>query len=398
MIRDVRDGNLSSFGLYTEIYKLGDEYYYNYGNTLYKATLNNVDSIFEAGFLPYIKPMNNMIYFIAYTGVWTDSDGRLLWKTDGTRLGTKIVKDMVENTFYDQVSTDLYSHNNLLFYAAVEYEDEVDWVERSYLWSSDGTEVGTKRIQEITYWEGREDEDESAGQLYGQMVGMGEYIFFQGTDQAVRDSLWISDGTAVGTRMLKVIRADGFARISGLTAVNNFIYFVANAEDYSKTDLWKSDGTVDGTIRIRPGYNIPPSYFTACNSTPYFLRNKYLYIVTTTDTIRPIDIVNDIVGGDISALSCLDDVLYVKTRNNDGKYLLYSVNPKQNNAIEIVNDSLNDSLNIRPYLLEGRLVYDVDGTKHFEDYMIYSTDDEVDYKLWKYSLRDGNSLITSKVK
>jgi ELWxxDGT repeat protein len=70
--------------------------------------------------------------------------------------------------------------------------------------------------------------------------------------------LWISDGTATGTVLLKDIVAGGSSSNPySLTAVGDLVYFVAYDAD-GGTELWVTDGTADGTQRvedINPGAN-----------------------------------------------------------------------------------------------------------------------------------------------
>ena len=107
-----------------------------------------------------------------------------------------------------------------------------------------------------------------------QLTAVGNTLYFRATDGTNGYELWKSDGTANGTMMVKDINnGSGSSYHYGLTAVGNTLYFRAT-DGSNGTELWKSDGTEAGTMMVKDIYSgyssSSPSYFTAVGNTLYF--------------------------------------------------------------------------------------------------------------------------------
>ena len=76
------------------------------------------------------------------------------------------------------------------------------------------------------------------------------HCFFAATDEFAGRQLWKSDGTADGTVRL----SDGFTSIGGFKEafvnVDGTLFFVARTVEQG-TELWKSDGTKEGTVLVK---------------------------------------------------------------------------------------------------------------------------------------------------
>ena len=86
--------------------------------------------------------------------------------------------------------------------------------------------------------------------------------------------LWKSDGTAAGTvRVLDIYAGSRNSDPSSLTNVNGTLFFAAYTGS-SGYELWKSDGTSGGTIRVQDidpgGGDSNPHYLTDVNGTLFF--------------------------------------------------------------------------------------------------------------------------------
>ncbi|MBR9970880.1 ELWxxDGT repeat protein [Magnetospirillum sulfuroxidans] len=76
-------------------------------------------------------------------------------------------------------------------------------------------------------------------------------MFFAATDGTNGTELWKSDGTAVGTVMVKDINpGSSSSSPNHLTNVNGTLYFSAT-DGTNGTELWKSDGTAVGTVMVK---------------------------------------------------------------------------------------------------------------------------------------------------
>ena len=78
-------------------------------------------------------------------------------------------------------------------------------------------------------------------------------LYFAASDATHGDELWKSDGTVFGTVMVKDIDTTSGSYGSGpdnLTSVGGTLYFTASLSGTGR-ELWKSDGTTAGTTRVK---------------------------------------------------------------------------------------------------------------------------------------------------
>ncbi|MDH5716466.1 MAG: hypothetical protein OEZ22_02385 [Spirochaetia bacterium] len=183
------------------------------------------------GFYDYLTVVNNNLFFSGYT----DANGYELWISDGTADGTVMVKNICDDSlgYCDGNPYNMTSANGNLFFTA--YTDANGYE----LWKSDGTELGTVMVKNIC--------DDSLGTCGGQpdyITVFNNKVFFSAYSDPNGIELWESDGTEGGTVMVKSIGSPAY-----ITAVNNTLYF--SASDANGTELWKSDGTADGTVLVK---------------------------------------------------------------------------------------------------------------------------------------------------
>jgi ELWxxDGT repeat protein len=118
-----------------------------------------------------------------------------------------------------------------------------------YLWRSDGSDSGTFMVRAIEPTPSNYSENSAA---------LGDSLIFSASDGLSGDELWVSDGTPEGTRLIKDINpGDGGSRIDEMVAGDNYVYFQAqNGGSDNGFDIWRTDGTESGTIKIfdRPEY------------------------------------------------------------------------------------------------------------------------------------------------
>ncbi len=141
-----------------------------------------------------------------------------------------------------------------------------DGVHGRELWRSDGTTLGTFLIRDLCpgtcgsrfpYW--------------SELAALGDEVVFAADDGVHGLELWITDGSALGTRMVADLRP-GYASsfIQRLTSASDQVFFVAHVDD-SRDALWRTDGTAKGTYSITPPG--PPESFapSSIHSGPGFL-------------------------------------------------------------------------------------------------------------------------------
>jgi ELWxxDGT repeat protein len=156
------------------------------------------------------------------------SNGRELWMTDGTVGGTRMLVDI------NPGSGSSSPFNFVLF------GDKAYFFAFGGLWRTDGTEAGTVKVASVS---GR------------GMVVAGSRLFFEGVTADTGLEPWISDGTDAGTHLITEILpgAKGSldtAYFQPFAAIDNRIVFLANDGVHGR-ELWVSDGTAAGTRLVR---------------------------------------------------------------------------------------------------------------------------------------------------
>jgi ELWxxDGT repeat protein len=189
-------------------------------------------------------------FFIASDGV----HGVELWRTDGTMAGTALVKDIHPTgsaarlaSPFVQATMGLTAVGDALFFHAD------DGVHGRELWTTDGTEAGTRMVKDIVPGPDGSDPDHLAS-------AAGRLVFTAETPAAGRE-VWGSDGSEAGTRLLADIGPGAASSNPALlTAVRGRLFFTA--EGPSGHELWRSDGTPEGTLRVAGGgldpFTLPP--------------------------------------------------------------------------------------------------------------------------------------------
>ncbi len=80
---------------------------------------------------------------------------------------------------------------------------------------------------------------------------MNDIVYFVADNGINGDELWISDGTATGTVMVKDIFPGLQSSFpNSLTVMNGLVYFRANNGAHG-VELWRSDGTAAGTTMVK---------------------------------------------------------------------------------------------------------------------------------------------------
>ncbi|MCD0458569.1 ELWxxDGT repeat protein [Roseiconus lacunae] len=172
--------------------------------------------------------------------------GRELHKTDGTTVGTGMVKDIVP--IGSSGPSQLTSLGNQLLFVA----DDVTG-DGEELWVSDGTEGGTLRV-----FDTRPGTDLYGAPLDGLPRILGELdgeMLFTSLDANADRELWISNGTEFGTSLLKNINPfTEDAGVDELIVAGSDIFFAADDGIHGEA-IWKADtqlGTVEMVADVSP--------------------------------------------------------------------------------------------------------------------------------------------------
>jgi len=189
----------------------------------------------SAGSNPYnILGVEGALFFFI-----TDADDTYalrLWKSDGTEAGTRAVSS--PPAYYDGIGL----NGTFLFGAN-------DIIHGFELWRSDGTDAGTTLVKDI---HPSFVTDSSNTQFIGvvSVPGIGDRMFFRADDGVHGTELWVSDGTASGTRLVKDICPGVLSSAPSSGIAHDGALFFAALDDIHGFELWKSDGTEAGTVLV----------------------------------------------------------------------------------------------------------------------------------------------------
>ena len=136
------------------------------------------------------------------------------------------------------------------------------------------------------------------------LVNINNTLYYQASNlDLVGSNLWKTDGTANGTEMVKNLNPDGFLESAWLTKVGDTLFFVVINDNYD-SNLWKSDGTDDGTSIVKdinPDGDSFPLWLTNVDGTLFFLIYNDMYELelwksdgTTNGTVMVTVMIEDI--------------------------------------------------------------------------------------------------------
>ena len=171
--------------------------------------------------------------------------GYALWTTDGSSTGTSRVASIA--TLGGGRFTSPVSVGGKLFFVG---NDDVNGDE---LWTSDGTAGGTALLADVLQG--------SAGAADGSVLfplPARGHVLYAATDGASGRELWISNGTALGTRLLQDIRPGAASsNPAGFTAVGDLVFFTAD-DGVNGRELWFLD-TSEAALDLTPPVPVCPA-------------------------------------------------------------------------------------------------------------------------------------------
>jgi ELWxxDGT repeat protein len=172
--------------------------------------------------------VDSILYFTAYNG-----NGVELWRTKDN--GAIMLRD-INPGIPSSNPYSLVAHKNLLFFVASNGTNGFE------LWRSNGTKPGTVMVKDI-------NSDDADVRDIKNLKSAGGKLYFAAQDSSGW-ALWRSNSTAVGTVKVKDFYP-GNENIVIVGGLNNDAYILVSGEDYSHHELWKTNGTAAGTVKLK---------------------------------------------------------------------------------------------------------------------------------------------------
>jgi ELWxxDGT repeat protein len=329
---------------------------------------------------------NGLIFFRATDG----TSGVELWRSDGTEAGTIRVRDINPGPGGSDPDP-LGVVNGVLLFAAT------DGTSGRELWKSDGTEAGTVRVRDINPGPG---DGLAVQSLFiigvvppGPVVN--GVLLFRADDGSSGSELWRSDGTEAGTVRVKDINAGPGSSVPvGLTAVGGSVYFQAD-DGSSGSELWRSDGTEAGTVRVKdinPGPNgSGPGGFALFGGTVFFSADDGTHgreLWKTDGSDAGTVLVKDMnpAGGNTEGfgLTVVGGLMFLQARDGTSGYELWRTDGTEAGTVRVKD------INSGPGTSEPSGFTNFNGTLLFQ-----ATDGTSGFELWR---SDGTEAGTVRVK
>lgn len=216
--------------------------------------------------------------------------GMELWRTDGTRKGTKLVRDVWPGTGsgLESAARSLMRFDGRVYFVAD------DGIHGKELWHTDGTRRGTRMVRDIgpghsvAWW--------------SRPVAAGDLLYFVAMRKDEGAELWRTDGTSEGTRLVRDIRRGRkTSDPRELTALGEWLYFTADDRKHGR-ELWRTDGTdAEMVTDLTPGRDSSALFGLVAVGDTLYLTNATMAtdedrlgelwrVVATTAGIEPVDL------------------------------------------------------------------------------------------------------------
>ena len=200
------------------------------------ADIYTDDSVNPSSTPRNITPAGNLLYFSAND----IAHGLELWCSDGTRSGTRMVKDIFPGRASSNPS-ELTAVGTQLFFVA---EDGNHGYE---LWRSDGTTLGTTMAKEISPVGGSRPTGLTA--FKGGLV-------FSAYRPLDGEELWIVEPGKEPHLLHDINAGEASSRPRDLVVWKDHVYFRAD-DGLHGEEFWRTDGTGEGTVMVKDIVNAP---------------------------------------------------------------------------------------------------------------------------------------------
>lgn len=194
----------------------------------------------------FYSTTQNLVYFTARS----DESGTEPWVTDGTPVGTRLLKDINQTGADPSLSnssvSDITEYNGKVFFGANDGTG-------SELWESDGTTAGTKLFKDIN--------PGAAGSNPGIFTHHNGLLYFLANDAVAGRELFVTDGTVGNTKMVADFNpGSSGSTISDITSINGELYLMANVDSSVGKELYKVNfPTLSTTQDMKQSFRVFPN-------------------------------------------------------------------------------------------------------------------------------------------
>lgn len=247
--------------------------------------------------------------------------GRELWTTGGTQNSTQLYADYnngggIASVNYDSEITGMTSFNNSIIALIGNSLMKFDTINPPVL---------IKRLSLVNL---------SAAEF----IKYNNILFYSGWSESEGYELWTTNG--ITTSLFKDLTPGySYDRPNSFIVSGGFLYFITGGNK-----LWKSDGTVAGTVLVKAISGYIQSKFTEANGKLYFTVQENtngveLWVSDGTDIGTKIvkDIYVGSSGSNPRNLVALNGSLYFSAYSNTG-YSVWKTDGTSNNTVKIFND------------------------------------------------------------
>ena len=289
---------------------------------------------------------DNQFFFVADDG----KNGEELWRSNGTAVGTQLLKDINPNEEDSNIRL-LTTIGNTVYFAA--YSPEFGFE----LWTTQGTTSSTQMVKDLN--------PGPQGGMSTTYAVLNDVLYFAGNGDKGRE-LYRSEGTEASTLLVRDINPNvtgsGLPFSSNLrnfTVAQDIIYFTANDGENGQ-ELWRTDGTSAGTVMIVDITNGAGStnfgQFKAVGNTLIFTADNGINgteLWATTGSLLTTAMLKDITEGEegsvIEILELVNNVLYFTVKESAFRNLWKSNGTES--GTQPVLDGAGNNIRVRGYTM-----------------------------------------------
>lgn len=334
-----------------------------------------------------LEAVNGKNYFLA-----TNARTCGLYVTDGTENGTVLVKNLPAGPSCYGISK---AYGSKLIFEYSSFKDG------SELWITDGTSLGTVMLKDIN--PGVNSSNPSNFAVFNNL------LYFTASTPNEGNELWRTDGTLQGTVLVTDLKPGTGSGLMGynsscLQLINGSLFFWADDGVYG-TELWRSNGTPDGTYIVK---DITPGSIGSGGSCFQRVGGKFFFIPWTfsgyelwrsegTDSstymvkdIHPTNTAVDFSFG----IQVLNGLVIIKASNGTDGDELWKSDGTEAGTVMIDNavgtGGANQGSNTKPIVIGNYLYYRAQGDSNGQE--LWRTDGSVRQMVADLAPGSGNSF------